>query len=88
MKLKYLFEAVDMGEEIFAVPVGEGSEQLHGILKLNKEGYDIVKNLEKDISEDKLVSILSTEYGVSVISIANYVHDAIDILRYNGLLEE
>ena len=37
MKLKYTFEAVDMGDEIIFVPVGDKASEVHGVLKLSKK---------------------------------------------------
>lgn len=88
MRLKYDFEIVDMGNEFISVPVGESSRNLHGVIKLNKEGVEIFKLLQTDISEVSIVDILSAKYENDRESIANYVHKTIENLRINDIIEE
>ena len=51
MRLKYHFEFTDVENEIIAVPVGEGANDIHGVLKLNPTGKEIMElvYLEEDI---------------------------------------
>lgn len=86
MKLITRFESVDMGDEIIAVPVGEGSEKIHGVLKLNRAGVEILDFLVKDISEDEIVEALCKKYDNDRTSLENDVHEAITNLKIAGLL--
>ncbi len=88
MKLKYYFESVDMGDENVFVPVGDNANELHGVLKLNSSGKEIVSFLENDTTEENIVSILSEKYGNEHETLATYVHNAIECLRKAGLIEE
>ena len=50
LKLKYEFEIVDMAGETVAVPIGEGAEVFHGIIKLKNElAKCIFENLKEEI---------------------------------------
>lgn len=87
MKNKYKYEYINMGNEIVAVPVGENASQLSGILKLNQEGFDILEILGDDVTEEHIVKILEKKYQDNSISISNYVHNFIEKLRRNELID-
>ena len=88
MKLKYTFESIDMEDEIISVSVGNGANQLHGILKMNREGKDILELLKEDTSESEIINTLSKKYGVEKETISDSVNRVIDTFRTNGLLIE
>ena len=88
MKLKYTFEYVDMGDGIVAVPVGRDADRIHGVLKLNKEGREILNLLENEITEEKIVDTLALQYENTRDVLAGYVHKTIDVLRSDGLIDE
>ena len=88
MKLKYTFEAVNLGDEIVSVPVGNGATQVHGVLKLNREGQEILKLLEVETSEEQVVEALAAKYENDRATLAAYVHAVLDKLRAADLLEE
>ncbi len=88
MKLKYSFEAINMGEEIIFVPVGEGSAQVHGVLKLNPQGQEILELLEKETTIDQIVETLSAKYNNSKNDLVDYVNSVLDVLRDANLLNE
>ena len=88
MKLKYRFESVDMGDEIVAVPVGDGAAQVSGVLKLNTEGREILSLLEKEISEEQLVDTLAAKYENDRDTLVNYVRAVLEKLRTANLLDE
>ncbi len=88
MKLKCKFEAVDMGDEIICIPVGRNASQVQGVLKVNKEGYEILKMLEKDTSYRKIVKTLSARYDNEQEELAEFVREMIDSLRKTGLINE
>lgn len=62
MKLKYSFEAVNMGNEIIMVPVGDNADQVHGVLKMNNEGQEIVNMLMNETDADSIINSLSEKY--------------------------
>ncbi len=88
MKLKCSFEAVNMGNEIVAVPVGDSANQVHGILKLNESGLEIIKLLEEETNTEKIIDTLTKKYDNDVDALYKDVSDIIDVLRCNGLIIE
>lgn len=88
MKLKYSFDAVDMGDEIVCVPVGEGSEQIHGIVKMNKSGQEIMELLKDETTVEKMVEQLADKYENDRENLESEVLRIIDILRNANILDE
>lgn len=88
MKLRCVFEPVDMGNEIIAVPVGNGAKEVHGVLKLNKEAQEILALLEKDTKEEDIVNCLVEKYKSNRQVIEKYVNKVLVVLRKADLLEE
>ena len=86
MKLKYTLETVDMGDEIIVIPIGEGASEVHGILKINKEGREILDLLKEDTTEETIIFTLSKKYENDHKELERYVHKAIEMLSSNGLL--
>ena len=87
MKLKYTFESIDMGDEFVSVPVGKGADNVHGVLKLNKEGQEILDLLQTDTTEALIVDALAAKYDNDRKSLEDYVKGFIDALRANNLIE-
>lgn len=87
MKLKYTFETVNMGDEIILVPVGENASEVHGVIKLNAEGKEIVDVLQNDTSEEFIIQMLMGKYSNDPDEIKKYVKDVIGILQKEDLLE-
>ena len=88
MRLKYTFEMVDMGEEIICVPVGEGAAQVHGVLKLNKEGQEIMELLKEETDEKKIVDTLAAKYENDRNILIEYVRNIVESLQNAGLITE
>lgn len=88
MKLKYTFETMELDDDTVAVPVGEGSEQFQGVVKLNKTGAIIFDMLKEDISEEAIVEAIEEKYNASRETISADVRKYIDIFREKGLLSE
>ena len=58
MKLRYEFEIVDMGDEVCAVPVGDGAESFHGVLQLNDVAAKMLAYIrEYDTPEEALAKL-------------------------------
>ena len=87
MKLKYTFESIDMGDEIVMVPVGNGAEQMHGVLKLNEAGREIVDLLVRETSEEELVRSLSERFQNDTETIKKFVHQVVEVLQSNDLID-
>ena len=88
MKLKYDFEMIEMGDEYVSVPTGENSNDLRGVFKLNKEGWEVFQLLHEDTSEEDMIDVLEARYDNDRESIAQYVHEAVRILRENGVIQD
>ena len=88
MKLKYSFENVDMGNEFVSVPVGNGANNVHGVIKLNQEGLEILEMLKEDITEQQIVERLAEKYGNDWATLTKWVKKVIETLREAKLLEE
>lgn len=88
MKLIGSFEVVELDDEIVYVPVGDRADKVHGVLRLNKEGLEIIKHMESEVSEEYIVDVLEAKYENERSELAEYVHDVITTLREAGLIEE
>lgn len=88
MKLKYTFDAVDMGDEIVAVPVGDGADQIHGVVKLNKSGQEIMELLKNDITMEGIIDILAEKYDNSREDLIIHVTRVIDVLYNAGVIDK
>lgn len=88
MKTKYSFEIMDLDDGLVAVPVGEGAENFHGVLKVNETAVAILKLLEHETNEDAIVETLIKEYAGDKKEIAGYVHEYIEKLVTEGIVEK
>lgn len=88
MKFKCEFETVDMGEEIILVPVGDRASEIHGVLKLNESGKEIVDFLQEDTSLDMIIDSLLTKYKNDRNEITAYVCKTIKKLKAADLILE
>ncbi|MBR3740550.1 MAG: PqqD family protein [Clostridia bacterium] len=87
MKAKYDFEIMNLDDELVAVPVGDGSERYHGVLKLNETAAAILKLLAQDTDEEKIVDAILREYAGEKEQIAGYVHEYVERLKAEGIVE-
>ena len=87
MKLKYTFTVMELDDQIMAIPIGEGADELHGVVKLNDTAAAIFNKLSEETSEDEIVKSLLEEYDISEDELKNFVHEYIGELNEAGLLE-
>jgi len=87
MKLKFDVELMDMDGETVAVPIGDGAEAFHGILKLNGTGKFILNLLRENTTEETVVDAILQEYTGEREEITDYVRGFVSRLRQEGLLE-
>ena len=87
MKTKYSFEIMELEDGKVAIPVGKDSEKFHGVIKVNDTAVDILKIMEQDTTEEKLVESLLEKYTGDRVKIAEYVHDFIEKLNSEGLVQ-
>lgn len=88
MKLKYTFKMMELGDHTIAVPVGENSQDFHGVVKLNESAASIFKLLQNSTTEEAIVDSLAKEYDTSKDSLDSAVHKLVSELKQKNLLDE
>ena len=88
MRSKYTFEKMELDGDIIAVPVGENAAELHAVLNLNEEAMRILELLQNDTTEKDIVLQLLKEYEGEEAQVQMLVHEFINQLRQEELLEE
>ena len=63
-KLKDGFIVRKIGKQIMAVPVGQQTSQIHGMIALSESAEILWKALEKGAEEESLVDILTEIYEI------------------------
>ena len=86
MKFRYELDMIDMGDKVIAVPVGDGSNDIPGVFKLNKAGKEIVSLLKTFDSEEAVIRELKKKYDDSAKDIEGYVHEFIQKLQELGIV--
>lgn len=86
MRIKFPLETVTIENEILAIPVGEFSDDFHGVIKLNDVGAVILELLENDISEAEIVDTLGKTYCVTREKLENDVHAFLKLFEEKGIL--
>lgn len=87
MKSKYQFEVMELDDGQVAVPVGEGAEHFHGVLKVNESAVAILKLLENETTEEEITENLLKEYEGNKNDIINYVREFVEKLKNEGIVE-
>lgn len=85
-RLKYTFELMELDDRKVAVPVGDGARDFRGVVKLNESAAEIFELLEHETTEDEVIAKLMKKYGNDP-SIVEYVHQAVEYFRSEGVLE-
>lgn len=85
--MRQKFEFVDMGDEIVAVPVGENAGEMRGVLKVNKEGKEILSLLEEKKDENTIIDTLSKKYDTDRAIISEYVLKFMKQIKDIGIIE-
>ncbi len=71
-----------------AVPVGERTREVHGMIALNETGAFLWENLSEERTEEELTRALLDEYEVDQAVAARAVEGFVRKLRENGVLED
>ena len=87
MKAKYSFEMMDLDDGLVAVPVGNGAENFHGVLRVNETAAAVLKLLKQETTEEQIVDSLKQEYSGNQTEITAYVHEFIRKLIEEGIVE-
>jgi len=86
MKLKFEVEILEMDDELVAVPVGDGAEEFHGVLRLNDSARFILEQLREDVTEAELVDSILRQYDNDREEVLSFVRDYLSQLQANDLL--
>ena len=86
MRLKYTFETMKLDESIVAIPVGEGVNEYHGVIKLNETASFIFELLKNDITEESIVDALEQKYDAPRDVLAKDVRKYIELFMEKGFL--
>ena len=88
MKIKNDYVLQNIADEYLVVPIGEESDRLHGIIKLNEAGAFLWKNMvNKSVSKEEAVNILIRQYNVDPKTALNDVEKFIEQLVLIGCIE-
>lgn len=86
MHLKYTFDTMELDDRIVAIPVGEGANGYHGVIKLNETAAFIFELLKKETTEEEIVKILEEKYDAARDTLAEDVHKFIMEFEEKGFL--
>ena len=88
MRLKEGLLSHKIGDEYVTVAAGKAGEVFNGMLRSNQTASDILKMLETDTKEERIVDALFQQYSAAREEIAEDVHRIIVQLKAAGLLDE
>lgn len=88
MKIKDGYTVRNVAGKYIAVPVGERTRELHGMICLNETGAFLFEKAMKITTADELCDALCTEYDVDAGQAMQAVMDFLDSLRSEGILED
>jgi len=85
MKLKFLFESMELDDQIVAVPVGKSAQEFRSIIKLNDSAAEMFSLLKQEITEEEMVVALKKTHGDDP-EIRGYVQEFVKYLMSEGVL--
>jgi len=86
MHLQYQYETMKIRDIVVAVPVGDGTENMKNVLRLNRTAAVIFDLLKEETSEEQIVESLMTRYDVSKETLEHDVHMYIEEFRKRNLI--
>lgn len=75
-----------MGEDWIAVPTGDASEKLHGIVRINETGKVVWEGLAEGLAEEEIATRLTDRYEVDDATALASVQSVVATLSDAGLL--
>ena len=87
MRVKEGYILREVANQYIVVPTGNRTLDFNGIINLNKSGKFLWENLLTDTTIDKLVSLLTCKYDVSIEVATKDVNEFINNLNKHGILE-
>lgn len=88
MKIKKGFVKRNIAGSNIVVPVGKATKVLNAMITLNETGSFFWDCLQKDITLDKLIEMICSEYEVDEERARADAINFINLLKENNLLEE
>ncbi len=85
-KLKEGFILRKLGDSIMAVPVGQQTSEIHGVIALSESGELLWKELENGADIASLVKVLTDTYEVDETTALSDVKRFVDDLKVQGAL--
>ena len=87
MKILEGLVVTQVGEDYFAVPTGAATEKLHGLVRLNETGAEIVKGLIEGMEAQEIADRLMRDYkGADRETSLKAVQSVVDSLSAAGLM--
>ena len=86
MQLRYQYETMEIMDMVVAVPVGDGTENVKSILRLNRTAAAIFDLLKEETNDEQIVESLMTRYDVSKETLEHDVHMYIEEFRKRNLI--
>ena len=87
MKLKYQFVIREVAGQTVAVPVGQESQHLRMMIKLNDTARFLMEQLSSETSEAELTAALQRKYAIDHETAKGAVDDFLEQLHRSELLE-
>ena len=88
MKMLYNFEIMDIGEEFFAVPVGDDRSRFHGMMRLNQDAAEMLQLIQQRSSpEDVLDALLQSHPDLERNDIGQELCNFMNRLIAEGILD-
>lgn len=87
MKIKEGFILKDLGGQMVVVAVGNATQTLNGMIKLNDSGVVLWKKLESGATEDELKDALMEKYEISEETAKEDVAAFVNSLKGPGIIE-
>lgn len=87
MRLKYEFIVTEIGDDLVAVPTGEGAEQFHGTIRLNEYAAEVFGLLCEDTTPEAIHLEMQRRYpDTDRDEIGNALAEFFTVLSREGLL--
>lgn len=88
LKVKSGFVLRKIGTQTVAVPIGQRTSDIHGVIALSDSGALLWEALEKGAEKETLINILLDTYEIDRETIVSDLADFIKGLYEQGALEE
>ena len=88
MKLLYKFELKEMGEECFAVPVGDDGSRFHGMIRMNQDAAEMLQLIQEYRSPEAVLdALLQSHPDLERNDIGQELCDFMNRLIAEGILD-